>query len=503
MVYESATFQLFLSTNSILPVGNHTISPQQPMWIELDRLSPLPLVRQLYQALRQLILTGVLPPGRRLPASRELATCLAISRNVVVEAYDLLLAEGFLTARRGSGTYVGAGANFSATGRLEASFPVSQVSMGYDCPPGVINFRAGTPDLSRFPSRLWLAMIREVLSMAPEKIFAYGHPQGREELRGAICDYVVGQRQVACHPEQIIITGGTTQAINIACHLLLAKRQKVIIEDPITRDIRLIISNHGGKLHQVAVDSEGLCIDQLPEGLEPAFVYVTPSHQFPIGGTMPIQRRIDLLRYAERTGAYLVEDDYDSEFRYDGPPLASLQGLLPDRVVYIGTFSKTLCPALRIGYLILPPPLIDLGRSHKWLSDLHNEVISQLALARFIEQGHYLRHLQRMRKHYRKRRQEMVKTLEELFGSAITVLGSDAGLHLVARFPGRNFTPSFFSVMEDVGVRLYSVAPHTIAPGKYRDHLLLGYGNLDTETIRHGLSLLARHFDDDRHRDAG
>lgn len=473
------------------------------MWIELDRKSTLPLMRQLYRALRQQILAGVLAPGRRLPASRELATSLAVSRNVVLEAYDLLLAEGFLAARRGSGTYIAAGATFSGPQHLPASFPVSQLSMGYDCPPGVINFRAGTPDLSRFPTRLWMAMIREVLSMAPGKILAYGHPEGREELRRAICDYVVAQRQVVCSPEQIIITGGTTQAINIACHLLLDKRQKVVLENPITRDIRMIISNHGGQMYPVAVDNEGMCTDQLPKELEPAFVYVTPSHQFPIGGTMPIQRRVDLLHYAERTGAYLVEDDYDSEFRYDGPPIGSLHGLLPDRVVYIGTFSKTLCPALRIGYLILPSPLIDLGRSRKWHSDLHNEVLSQLALARFIEQGHYLRHLQRMRKHYRKRRQEMVKTLEELFGSAVTVLGSAAGLHLVARFPGRNFTPSFFSVMEDVGVRLYSVAPHAIAPGSYLDHLLLGYGNLDAETIRRGLTLLARHFDDDRHREAG
>lgn len=473
------------------------------MWIELDRNSTLPLMRQLYRALRQQILTGVLAPGRRLPASRELAANLSVSRNVVLEAYDLLLAEGFLTARRGSGTYIAAGATFSGQKRLSGSFPVSPVGMGYDCPPGIINFRAGTPDLSRFPTRLWLAMVREVLSMAPEKILAYGHPEGREELRRAICDYVVAQRQVVCRPEQIVITGGTTQAINIACHLLLGKRQEVVIEDPITRDIRLIISNHGGQMYPVAVDSEGMCTDQLPMKLEPAFVYVTPSHQFPIGGTMPIQRRVDLLRYAERTGAYLVEDDYDSEFRYDGPPLGSLHGLLPDRVVYIGTFSKTLCPALRIGYLILPPPLIDLGRSRKWHSDLHNEVISQLALARFIEQGHYLRHLQRMRKHYRKRRQEMVKTLEELFGSATSILGSPAGLHLVARFPGRNFTPSFFSVMEGVGVRLYAVAHHAVTPGSHRDQLLLGYGNLDTAKIRQGLTLLACHFDDDLHREAG
>ena len=455
-------------------------------------------MRQLYLGLRQRILNGTLPSGRKMPASRELAASLGISRNVVLEAYDLLIAEGFLTARRGSGTYVAAGAAFEKTSLPPASLAVTNVSMGYDCPPGVVNFRAGTPDLSGFPSSLWLAMVREVLASAPEKILAYGHPEGREELRRAICDYVVTQRQVICRPEQIVITGGTTQAINIAAQLLLGQRREVVIEDPITRDIRLIIAHHGGRLHPVAVDSEGLRTALLPPDLEPAFIYVTPSHQFPIGGTMPIQRRVDLLRYAERTGTYLVEDDYDSEFRFDGPPLASLHGLLPDRVVYIGTFSKTLCPALRIGYLVLPPALIDLGRSHKWHSDLHNEVISQLALARFIEKGHYLRHLQRMRRQYRERRRYLLAILKDLFGSNVTVLGSDAGLHLVARFPGYSFTELFFSAMEEAGVRLYPVTPHALEPGRYLDHLLLGYGNLNADQIGRGMTLLAQYLQSHR-----
>jgi GntR family transcriptional regulator/MocR family aminotransferase len=341
-------------------------------------------------------------------------------------------------------------------------------------------------------------MLRQVFEIPPEDMFAYGHPEGRLELRRAICDYVVNQREVICHPEQIVVTAGTTQAIGIACRLLLGERKDVVLEDPITYDIQLIVKSHGATLHPVPVDNDGLRTDLLPPALTPAFVYVTPSHQFPIGGTMPIQRRIDLLHYAEKTGAYLVEDDYDSEFRFDGPPLSSLHGLHPDRVVYIGTFSKTLCPAIRIGYLVLPEKLISLGRSSKWQSDLHNEITSQLALARFISCGHYLRHVAKMRKHYRQRRNDLVRGLAENFGERVEIEGSATGLHLVARFLGYRFSPTFFAATETAGARFYPVASHAVRPGRHHDELLLGYGNLSAEEITAGLAILAEHLDNYR-----
>jgi GntR family transcriptional regulator / MocR family aminotransferase len=467
------------------------------IWITLDKQSAVPMIRQLYTRIRQGILAGRLHPGDRLPSSREIAARLGISRNVVLEAYDLLLAEGFLTAKPGAGTYVAGGAAFAGPMPMPPP-PVDQVTMGYDCPPGVINFRAGTPNLAMFPSRLWLQMLRLVFAMPPEEMLAYGHPEGRLELRRAICDYVISQREVHCHPEQIVVTAGTTQAIGIACRLLLSATKDVVLEDPITRDIQLIIRSHGATLHPVPVDNDGLRTALLPPTLKPAFVYVTPSHQFPIGGTMPIQRRIELLHYAERTGAYLVEDDYDSEFRFDGPPLSSLHGLHPDRVVYIGTFSKTLCPAIRIGYLVLPENLINSGRSSKWQSDLHNEITSQLALARFISSGHYLRHVARMRKHYRQRRNELVRALVDHFGHRVEILGSATGLHLAARFRGCRFTPNFFAATEIAGARFYPVATHAIDPDRHHDQLLLGYGNLSRSEITAGLAILVKHLENYR-----
>jgi GntR family transcriptional regulator/MocR family aminotransferase len=453
------------------------------------------MIRQLFNQLRQAILSGRLQPEARLLSSRELADQLRISRNVVLEAFDMLHAEGYVYSRPGAGTYVATGAIFTPGIDIPKPPQVENVTMGYDSPEGVINFRAGTPHLKLFPKSLWQKMINEVFSAPLEETLAYGHPEGRAELRQAICDYVVTQREVVCHPDQIVITAGTTQAIGIACNLLLKEKKDVFLEDPITKDIQLIVQNHGGVLHPVAVDSDGMNTSELPETPIPAFIYVTPSHQFPIGGTLPIQRRIDLLKFSRKTGCYIIEDDYDSEFRFDGPPLSSLHGLLPERVIYIGTFSKTLCPAIRIGYMVLPPELINRGRSCKWLRDLHNEVISQLALARFISQGHYLRHVRKMRKHYVKRRRDVVVKLEQYFGDRVEILGSAAGLHLVARFRDCQFTDLFFNQLETAGARFYPVGQHAIGPEQHRDKIMIGYGNLSSEEISNGIEILAKHFD--------
>jgi len=461
-------------------------------WLGVDKNSNIPMIRQLYVKLRESILGGRIQSGTRLPSSRELAIQLSISRNVVLEAYDLLFTEGFVETRRGAGTYVAPGASYSRVVRIEAPLDVEEVTMGYDAPGDSINFRAGTPDLSKFPRKTWLKMVKSVLEQPLDEILAYGHPEGREELRRAICEYVVTQREVFCHPDQIVITAGTTQAIGLVCHLLLSdSRKDVVLENPITYDIQLITKNHGGVLHPVEVDSDGIVTDNLPEMLEPAFVYVTPSHQFPIGGTLPIQRRIDLLRYVEERNCYLVEDDYDSEFRFDGPPLSSLHGLCPEKVVYIGTFSKTLCPAVRIGYIVLPPELINRGRSRKWQSDLHNEVTSQLTLARFIDEGYYLQHVSKMRKHYHNRRKTLEQALKNNFGDHVKILGSATGLHLVARFQGINFSQDQLDKVERRGAKFYGVWGHSFNTRENRDKLLVGYGNLKREDIVKGVEILA------------
>lgn len=455
----------------------------------LERSSSIPLIRQIHSAIRTRILAGALGEGTRLPSSRELAEQLGVSRNVVMEAYDMLCSEGFITTRRGSGAYVAAGTCYPAAASGREVKPET-VSMGYESPEGVINFKPGTPDLSRFPLGPWLKSLKAAYRHPVNDGMGYGQPEGRGELRRAIRDYVAGRRGVVCHPEQIIITAGTTQAIGIACHLLLGMRRDVVLEDPITHDIQLIVKGEGGNIHPVTADDNGMVIDELPVGISPAFIYVTPSHQFPLGGTLSIQRRIALLEYAERTGAYLIEDDYDSEFRFDGPLISSLHSLAPDRVVYIGTFSKTLSPALRSGYLILPPALVSEGRGRKWRCDLHNETPTQLALANFIAGGAYVRHLARMKRLYAQKRFWLEHALTGAFGGGVNILGSRVGLHLAARFAGVDFTPELLGAIEKAGVRGYPAEQHAIRPGRLNDTLIIGYGNLERREIERGIGIL-------------
>lgn len=262
----------------------------------------------------------------------------------------------------------------------------------------IINFRSGIPALDLFPRKTWVKLSHTIWNDIAPSTFGYDIPEGRPELRQVLSRYLLKTRGVDCHPEQIVITSGATQALTLVSKLLLAPDDKVFIEDPITNDIQTIFETSGSFLYPIPVDEYGMKTSLLPVNKNPKFVFITPSHQFPLGGTLPIQRRIQLINYSRKTNCYLVEDDYDSEFRYEGPPVSSLQ----DRVIYIGSFSKILSPALRMGYLILPSQLIEKCRKLKWFSDLHTPSLDQLILARFIDEGYLERHITKMKKTYKK-----------------------------------------------------------------------------------------------------
>jgi GntR family transcriptional regulator / MocR family aminotransferase len=459
--------------------------------VELDRGAPAPLTRQIATRLRTLILAGTLPSGARMISTRGMAAELGVSRNIVLQAFDQLLAEGYLEARVGAGTFVASGATFRPR---PMPGPPAVRRAGYrPFQAGIADFRSGLPDLTRFPVRVWQKLSREVWGNCTPLDLMYGQPEGRPELRREIASYVAAHRGVRCHPDQVVVTAGTTQAVGIVSRLLLGgKRSTCILEDPVTVDIQRIAESHGGRILPVRVDNRGIDVDALPPGARPGFIYVTPSHQFPLGGTMPIQRRTRLLDYARSCGAFVVEDDYDSEFRYDSPPVSSIQGLDPEHVVYIGTFSKTLCPALRMGYIIFPPELVNRGRQVKWFSDLHNSSVEQLVLARFIGAGHFVRHVHAMKKAHRLQRQVLVNALARHFGGQVQVLGSAAGLHLCARFRGVSFTRGLLADIEARGARVYPVEDHAIRKGRWRDTLILGYGMLTARRINEGVVILKR-----------
>lgn len=453
------------------------------LWIPIDRSIDIPLNRQVYQQIREKILNGDLQSGERLSSTRELSSELTVSRNVILEAYDQLLAEGFLDSRRGSGTFVAEGAFLKQHEKKPALDRIDEKSKEKN----IIDFRSGIPALDLFPRKLWAKLSHSLWNDIAPSNFGYDIPEGRLELRQVLSRYLSRTRGVECHPEQIVITSGATQALTLVSKLLLSPKDIAIMEDPITSDIQSIFKASGSSIYPVPVDEYGIKTSLLPEDKNPKFIFVTPSHQFPLGGILPIQRRIHLINYARKNNCYLVEDDYDSEFRYEGPPVSSLQGLDSERVLYIGSFSKILSPALRIGYLILPMHLIEKCRQLKWFSDLHTPSLDQLILAGFIREGYLERHIAKMKKYYKNQRDFLMDCLNTTFSNKIQISGYSTGLHLIAEFNEIYFSKELLKNIEIYGVKVYPVEDHSIEKDKYHNRIILGFGHLQKGEIKEGV----------------
>ena len=459
------------------------------MWLTIDRSQKTSLIRQIYKQLRSKILNGELSAGYRLPSTRQLAEELEVSRNVVLEAYEQLLAEGFLEGHQGVGTFVAEGAYLKKTDTI-LPFTIEKNLLKKN--DDIIDFRSGIPALDLFPRKQWGQLSKRVSIETDHSIFGYDSPEGRIELRSVLADYLLRTRGVECHPNQLVITTGATQALTLIAKLLISTNDTVIIEDPITHEIQTIFQSYGASLFPIKVDENGMNTNQIPQEIKPAFIFVTPSHQFPMGGTLSIQRRIQLIEFARKVDSYIIEDDYDSEFRYEGPSVSSLQGLDPNRTIYIGTFSKILSPALRLGYLILPPALIEHGRKLKYFSDLHTPSLEQLTLALFIKEGCLEKHIFRMKKIYRKRRDFLKEQLYNTFGDQVTVHGDSTGLHLIAEFKEIKFTENLLSRMNKQSVKVYPVELHTIHRNSYTNYIILGFGNLNENEIAEGIKRIKR-----------
>src|SRR5215218_3728141 len=412
---------------------------------ELTRSDDAPLFRQLYQQLRAAILSRRLRPGTKLPSTRELAAQLGVSRSAVVAAYEQLLAEGYTTGRPGSGTYVSSDlpdaidgsrqrrkpeAAMPSAARLQSIGDFVDVTAQSDERP----FNLGRTLLDARTIELWRKLSARIFRSLSPSHFGYSDPRGTIELRTAICDYLQAARAVRCEPDQIVVTAGTQQALDIVIRILPNRDKKVWVEDPgypLTREALLAA---GATVRPTPVDAQGI---DVRAGIRSApnarAVFVTPSHQFPTGVVLSMARRLELLAWAQDKRAWIVEDDYASEFRYGGRPLASLQGLDEgERVIYIGTLNKALFPGLRLGYAVLPPSLLRAFVAARYLMDRQPSTLSQAVVAAFMEQGHFAAHIRRMRVLYKEQRDELVAAIEHRLGADLTVHAPDQGMHLVA-----------------------------------------------------------------------
>jgi GntR family transcriptional regulator / MocR family aminotransferase len=459
--------------------------PRGDLLIELGRDVAMPLHRQIAASIRDGIRSGRLGLGSSLPSTRTLAADLGVSRGVVVEAYQHLIAEGYLTSRRGGYTQVAAGAEPSSA----SAPPVPTHTPGID-------FRSCRPDVSQFPRAAWLRSVRRVLTEAPKERFYLGG-RGLPELREALADYLNRVRGTSAKPENVLICNGYTQGIALLIQALAASGAKrLAVEDPSSDDdARPIAAAAGLDVVGVPVDHDGIRVDVL-DRVDADAVILTPSHQWPTGAVLPAESRAAVLRWANRRGALIVEDDYDAEFRYDQAPIGAMQGLAPDQVVYAGTASKTLAPGLRLGWLVVPGHLVDDLAAAKVAMDRGSPVLDQLAFADFLSHGEFKRHLRRIRPIYRRRRDALLKALRERIPD-LEPAGIAAGLHVVVWLPSDLDEAGVVSSAAERGLNVYGVAPYRISsPG--RGGLIFGYATLGERTIIEGIDLLATTIDEVR-----
>ena len=461
--------------------------------VSLDRRARVPLHRQIYAGYRAAIVEGRLEGGQRLPSTRTLASELGVSRMPVVLAFEQLLAEGYLEARVGSGSFVARGLPLprpQPVPRTPRHLPRAPLR---DAPPepwlaGTGPFRIIQPEVDATLAATWSRLLARRARLQSARQMMYGDPMGVPALREALAEYLRTARSVRCTADQIMIVSGSQQALALAARTLLSPGDAAWMEEPGFAGARDALALAGARIVAVSVDAEGL---DVAEGIARAprvrAAYVTPSHQYPLGTIMSAARRLQLLAWARRTGAWLLEDDYDSEYRYDAEPIASLQGLDRDRrVVYIGTFSKVMFPALRVGYLVIPDDLVARFRRVREALDGSPAALAQHALADFLRGGHFARHLRRMRAIYAERRRALVIAAEKL---GLAISGDRAGMHVVLELPRGTRD-------RDVAARAAKrglwVAPLSACyAGAGKPGLLLGYGSSRISEIPEAIRRLA------------
>lgn len=475
--------------------------------IALDVAAKTPLYRQVYDWFQQAIVEGHLRPGQRVPSTRLLASELKISRIPVLTAYEQLHAEGYLESFTGAGTCVAASIpreNFARPSekpspakrkRPRLSRRLKGV-MSHPPDPSLETigaFRVSLPALDQFPGGIWASLVCRHARNPSREAMAYGDPMGYLPFREAVAEYLGAARAVRCDASQIMIVSGSQHGLQITTRALLDEGDAVWVEEPGYPGAHRALGMANARPIAVPVDQEGLDVEAgIRRAPHARAAYITPSHQYPLGMTLSAARRMKLLNWAKKAGAWVIEDDYDSEYRFGGHPLASVQGLGPgDRVIYVGTFSKVLFPALRIGYLVVPKALVPAFRVARDAIDLFPPVLFQKVLTDFIRQGHFARHIRRMRVLYMERRRMLIKALSENLGPGIEIMSAEAGMHLVCLLPRGLDDRSISRLAAQAGISAIPLSTCYLGRNP-RPGLILGYGGTGRDEIEAGAAKLGK-----------
>jgi len=478
--------------------------------VTLDTALSEPLHRQLYNKLRTAILTGRIAPGAQIPSSRDLARELGVARNTVLNAVEQLITEGYLQGEQGSGTYVNrtlpddtlrvprlqatntqrAQKDYLLSLRSKSLTKISTLlpSAGWSKP-----FQPAVPAVDVFPFQLWAKLVQKQWRQRPSDLLGYGEPAGYLPLRRAIAAYLTGARAVHCEAEQVVIVSGAQQALDLASRLLIDPGDRVWIEEPGYPGVRATLLAAGARLIPVPVDEEGINVQAgVARAADARLVYVTPSHQFPLGCTMTLARRLELLNWSRCTRAWILEDDYDSEYRYSSRPIPALQGLAAqDQVIYVGTFSKVLFPSLRLGYLVVPSALVDVFTAARTIATGTLPLIEQAVLTEFITEGHFGRHLRRMRTLYQERRAVLLDAAKRDLPGLLDVQVTDAGLRAIGWLPQGTDDRLAVRCAAAEGVDTAPLSSFYQGSDK-RNGLMMGFAAFSEPELRSGVRKLAR-----------
>ncbi len=457
------------------------------MFVLIDRNSPKSIKKQLYDSITKKILNGELKAGVKIPSSRHLSIHLNIARNTVREIYDQLVAESYLETVQGKGTYVACLEKHLIKEKKEKS-EMYTLNAATD---NLISFIAGTPDLSEFPRMKWMSCLKKSVADIESVILDYNGFDGYKPLRKTLSEYLLRHKGINCSYENIIITNGTRAALSLIALYYKKKVENIIIESPAVNFALDIFNIHGYLIKPVKVDEQGILTNQLPRSKN-CLIYVTPSHQFPFGGTLSINRRLTLIKYAQENGHLILEDDYDSEFRYKGAPVNSLYQLSPEKVIHIGTFSKTLAPSLRLGYMAVPPAIyIEIKKFYESIFETPNMIV-QMVMNEIITSGEYEKHIYKMRRIYKKKLNTLIRILTEEFNDQIKINGENSGLHISVEFNNIFFNKDDKEIFTKYGLIVDYDSDYMLQCSVKSNIIILGFGHLTEEKIIAGVKKLKK-----------